>query len=64
MPGKTTVKLNKDLCQRAARVAEKAGYSSLEEFIEHALEKDLRQLEDSGSKADLIQKLKGLGYLE
>lgn len=65
MPGKTTVKLNKDLCQRAARVAEKAGYSSLEEFIEHALEKDLRQLEDSSeNSADLIQKLKGLGYLE
>jgi Arc/MetJ-type ribon-helix-helix transcriptional regulator len=61
---KTTVKLNKSLCERARRVAEKAGYSSLEEFIEHALERDLARLEEAGSKEDLIQKLKGLGYLE
>ncbi len=64
MSSKTTVKLNKSLCERARRVAEKAGYSSLEEFIEHALERDLARLEEAGSKEDLIQKLKGLGYLE
>jgi len=43
---------------------EKAGYSSLEEFIEHAMEKDLAHLEEADSKEDLIKKLKGLGYLE
>lgn len=64
MLAKTTVKLNKSLCERARRVAEKAGYSSLEEFIEHALEKDLARLEESESKEDLIRKLQGLGYLK
>lgn len=64
MSSKTTVKLNTSLCDRARLLAEKAGYSSLEEFIEHAIEKDLARLEDSGSKEDLIKKLKGLGYLE
>ena len=59
-----TVKLKKTICDRARLVAEKAGYSSLEEFIEHALEKDLARLEEAESKEDLIQKLKGLGYLE
>lgn len=59
-----TVKLNKSLCQRARALVEKAGYSSLEEFIEHAVEKDLRKLEDSVSKDELVEKLKGLGYLK
>ena len=64
MASKVTVKLSKSLCDRARHVLEQTGYSSLEEFIEHALEKDLARLEDSESKEDLIRKLKGLGYLE
>jgi hypothetical protein len=58
------VKLNKVLCQRAARIAELAGYSSLEEFVEHVLEKELAHFEESDSKEEVIKKLKGLGYLE
>ncbi|HKX00007.1 MAG TPA: hypothetical protein VJN43_19855 [Bryobacteraceae bacterium] len=61
---KTSMKLNKTLCQRAARVAEKAGYSSVEEFVEHVLEKELAHFEESDSKEEVIKKLKGLGYLE
>ena len=64
MGSKLTLKLNKSLCERARRLVEKAGYSSLEEFIEHAMEKDLVRLEEADSKEDLIKKLKGLGYLE
>jgi hypothetical protein len=45
-------------------VVEKAGYSSLEEFIEHAMERDLARLEEANSKEELIKKLKGLGYIE
>ena len=61
---KTAVKLNKILCERAARIARQAGYSSTAEFIEHVLEKELAHFEESGSKEDVIKKLKGLGYLE
>jgi Arc/MetJ-type ribon-helix-helix transcriptional regulator len=64
MSSKSTVKLNKSLCDRASMLVSKAGYSSLEEFIEHAIEKDLARLEEADSKEDLIKKLKGLGYLE
>jgi Arc/MetJ-type ribon-helix-helix transcriptional regulator len=64
MSSRTTVKLNKSLCDRARLLVERAGYSSLEEFIEHAMEKDLARLEEADSKEDLIKKLKGLGYLE
>ena len=61
---KVTVKLSKPLLDRARAVVTRAGYSSLEEFIEHAVERDLAKLEQSESKEDLIRKLKGLGYLE
>ncbi len=64
MASKTSVKLNKSLCDRARQIIEKVGYSSLEEFIEHAVEKDLARLEQADSKEDLLKKLKGLGYLE
>jgi hypothetical protein len=64
MGSKQVVKLNKSLCERARVVVEKAGYSSLEEFIEHAMEKDLAKLEPSESKEELVRKLQGLGYLK
>lgn len=64
MGSKVSVKLRKSVCDRARILVEKAGYSSLEEFIEHAIEKDLARLEEAESKEDLLRKLKGLGYLE
>ncbi len=64
MKAKTAVKLNSSLCERAKALVEKAGYSSLEEFIEHAMERDLARLETSESKEELMRKLKGLGYLK
>ncbi len=59
-----TVKLSKSLCERARQLVDKAGYSSLEEFIEHAVERDLSRLEEAESKEELIRKLEGLGYLK
>lgn len=64
MAAKESVKIAKPLCDRARAVLRKAGYSSLEEFIEHAVEKDLVHLEEADSKEELLNKLKGLGYLE
>jgi len=61
---KTTVKLNSSLCDRARKIVEQAGYSGLEEFIEHAMERDLARLETSESKEELVRKLQGLGYLK
>ena len=39
------------------------GYSSVEEFITHALEKELAQLEKADSEDEIKKKLKGLGYI-
>lgn len=64
MSAKVSIKISKQLVDRAREVVARAGYSSLEEFIEHAVERDLSRLEQSESKEDLLRKLKGLGYLD
>ncbi len=57
------LKLDKDLLARVRKISDIAGYSSVEEFITHALEKELAQLEDAGSEEEIKKRLKGLGYL-
>ncbi len=60
----TAVKLDRDLCERAAKAAEDAGYSSLREFVQHAIEKELVHREHEKAKDAVLNRLKGLGYLE
>lgn len=57
------VKLEKELVERVKKVSEVAGYSSPEEFITHALEKELAKLEDAGSEEEMKKRLRGLGYI-
>ena len=57
------VKLEKALYERIKMYAEIAGYSSVEEFVHHALEKELKQVESAESEEEIRQKLKGLGYI-
>ncbi len=61
MFGSTKIKLDKDLVSRIKRYAEIAGYSSLEEFITHALEKELSKLEGADSEEEIKKRLRGLG---
>ena len=57
------VKLDKDLYARVTKFAEIAGYSSVEEFVSHVLEKELAQIDESESEDEIKKKLKGLGYI-
>lgn len=59
-----TVKIRKDLYERAAQCAGAGGYSSAVEFIEHVLERELAKLEDAESDEEIVRKLKGLGYID
>ena len=63
MFGYTKVKLETSLVERIRRFADIAGYSSPEEFITHALEKELAQLEDADSEEEIKKRLQGLGYM-
>lgn len=64
MLGRDTVHLGKPLKERAQAAAAKAGYSSLEEFVKHAVEKELGRLEEAAAKEEVMKQLRGLGYLE
>lgn len=58
------VKLNKELYKKAAVYAEQAGYSSIDEFIAHVVEKELAGLAEFHTTAEHVEKkLRGLGYL-
>jgi metal-responsive CopG/Arc/MetJ family transcriptional regulator len=63
MFGSTKIKLDKELVARVKKFSDIAGYSSPEEFITHALEKELAKLEDAGSEEEIKKRLKGLGYI-
>lgn len=63
MFGTVKVKLDKDLVDKIKKYADLAGYSSSEEFITHALEKELAKLEDAGSDEEIKKRLQGLGYI-
>lgn len=63
MFGTTHVKLDTRLVERARRCADLAGYSSLEEFVTHTLERVVAHLEDADGEDEIKRRLKGLGYL-
>ena len=57
------VKLDKALYEKLKMYSAIAGYSSVEEFVHHALEKEIKQYEGAESEEEIRQKLKGLGYI-
>ena len=57
------IKIDKDLLEKVKRYSRIAGYSSVEEFITHALEKEIEKLEDTDSDDEIKKRLKGLGYI-
>jgi hypothetical protein len=57
------VKIDKALFDKIKKYAEMSGYSSVEEFITHCLEKEVAKIEDSDSEEEIKKKLKGLGYI-
>jgi len=63
MFGSSSVKLDKGLLAKVRRYADLAGYSSVEEFITHCLEKEIAQLETADTEDEIKKRLKGLGYI-
>jgi hypothetical protein len=57
------IKLDKELVARVKKYADIAGYSSVQEFITHALEKELAKLEEADSEDEIRKRLQGLGYI-
>ena len=57
------VKVPPELFDKVKMYAEMAGYSSVDEFVAHALEKEISQLEEAEGEDQIREKLKGLGYI-
>jgi hypothetical protein len=60
---KEKVKIDKSLLYKVRKYAELSGYSSVEEFIAHVLEKEMAKNEEADSEEEIKKKLKGLGYI-
>jgi Arc/MetJ-type ribon-helix-helix transcriptional regulator len=61
--GGSKVKLDKELYERIKKAAELGGYSSVDEFVVHVLEKELAQIDDGASDEEIKKRLEGLGYI-
>lgn len=57
------IKIEKELMKKIKHYAKIAGYSSEEEFVTHALEKEIANLEEADSEEEVKKKLQGLGYI-
>ena len=58
------VKVDSNLLARAKKAAEAAGYSSVEEFISHIIEKETAKFETTDADEETLKQLRGLGYIE
>jgi hypothetical protein len=63
MFGSNKIALDKGLLVKIKRYADLAGYASVEEFVTHALEKQIALFEEADSEEEIKKKLRGLGYL-
>ena len=63
MFGGDKLKIDKNLLERAKKFAAAAGYSSVDEFISHLVEKELQKLEGAQDDDEVKKRLKGLGYI-
>ena len=69
MFGSHKVKIEGELLDKVKKCAEAAGYSSVDEFVVHALDKEVTKIlppaEGGTTSKELIKKrLQGLGYIE
>ncbi|HEY7098695.1 MAG TPA: hypothetical protein VH437_18345 [Terriglobales bacterium] len=69
MFGSHRVKIEGELLEKAKKCADAAGYESVDEFVIHMLEKEIKKIlppeeGDSTSKEMMKKRLQGLGYIE
>ena len=58
------IKIEAGLLERAKRAAAAAGYSSVEEFVAHCVENELKKHEVDEVESQVTDQLRGLGYME
>ncbi|HLW88667.1 MAG TPA: hypothetical protein VKR57_09245 [Terriglobales bacterium] len=67
MFGSYKVKIEGDLLDKVKQCADAGGYGSVDEFVTHVLEKEIKKVFSEGDSAsrELVKKrLQGLGYID
>ena len=57
------VNIDKELYDQVKKVAVDAGYSSVDEFVCHVLERTISSASGEEDDEDLMKRLQGLGYI-
>lgn len=57
------ITIESELYERLRDCSVIVGYSSVEEFITHVLEKEVELIEEAEDDPDVKERLKGLGYI-
>ena len=61
------IKIDKELLKKAREYAAKAGYTSVEEFVSHIIEKKISRAVETESEEEeeeeVKKRLQGLGYI-
>jgi hypothetical protein len=58
------VSIERVLYDRAKKAAASEGYSTVEEFIAHAIENALKKSDVDAAEKQVADQLRGLGYIE
>ncbi|MBN2292299.1 MAG: hypothetical protein JXM70_07735 [Pirellulales bacterium] len=58
------IQIDSSLYERATKASATAGYSSVDEFIAHAIERELKRLDAEDAEQQVADQLRGLGYIE
>jgi len=68
MFGSHKVKIDGDLLEKVKKCTEACGYSSVDEFVLHVLEKEVDKVlppgEETASREIIRKRLQGLGYID
>lgn len=64
MFGGRKIVLEKALYERIEKVASVAGYASVQDFVVHLLEQQVRHLEEAKDEEMIRKRLEGLGYID
>ncbi len=57
------IKIKKELFDKVKEFAEISGYSSVDEFVVHVLEKEIAKTGQDEDDKEVKERLKGLGYI-
>jgi len=58
------INIDSALYDRAKKAAETTGYSSVDEFVVHCLENELKKIKSDEAESQVADQLRGLGYIE